>query len=71
MGLRQEKAIGAAIVPILSARNRGWLCCTIETVNAQGQDVTITYTGTIDNGSMKGSVKLGEMGTGTWTAKRQ
>ena len=41
MGLRQEKAIGAAIVPIFSARNRGWLCCTIETVNAQGQDVAI------------------------------
>src|SRR5262249_26462293 len=40
-------------------------------VNAQGQDVVINYTGTIENGSMKGSVKLGEMGTGTWTAKRQ
>ena len=41
MGRRQEKAIGAAIVPILSARNGGWLCCTIETVNSEGKDVAI------------------------------
>jgi len=40
-------------------------------VNAQGQDVVITYTGTIESGGMKGSVKLGDLGTGTWTAKRQ
>jgi len=40
-------------------------------VNAQGQDVEITYTGTIESGSMKGTVKLGELGTGTWTGKRQ
>jgi hypothetical protein len=40
-------------------------------VNAQGQDVVITYTGTIENGTMKGTVKLGDLGTGTWTAKRQ
>jgi len=40
-------------------------------VNAQGQDVVISYTGTIESGSMKGSVKLGDLGTGTWTAKRQ
>src|SRR5260370_1405719 len=41
MGHRQEIAIGAAIVPIFSARNSGTLCCTIETVNAEGQDVAI------------------------------
>jgi hypothetical protein len=41
MGLRQEKAIGAAIGPVLSGRNRGWLCCTIETVNSEGKDVAI------------------------------
>jgi len=40
-------------------------------VNAQGQDVVISYTGTIENGSMKGSVKLGDLGSGTWTGKRQ
>jgi len=41
MGYRQEKAIGAAIVAIFSERNSGTLCCTIETVNAEGQDVAI------------------------------
>ena len=41
-------------------------------VNAQGQDVTITYTGKIDGkDSMKGSASFGEMGEGTWTAKRK
>jgi hypothetical protein len=40
-------------------------------VNAQGQDVVISYTGTIENGGMKGTVKLGDLGTGTWTGKRQ
>jgi hypothetical protein len=41
MGYRQERAIGAAIVPIFSGRNSGTQCCTIETVNAEGQDVAI------------------------------
>jgi len=41
MGQRQERAIGAAIVAIFSDRNSGGLCCTIETVNADGQDVAI------------------------------
>jgi hypothetical protein len=40
-------------------------------VNAQGQDVVISYTGTIESGGMKGTVKLGDLGTGTWTGKRQ
>lgn len=41
-------------------------------VNAQGQDLTITYTGKIDGkDSMKGSASFGEMGDGTWTAKRK
>jgi hypothetical protein len=40
-------------------------------VNAQGQDVVITYTGTIEGGGMKGAVKLGDLGAGTWTGKRQ
>ena len=41
-------------------------------VNAQGQDLTITYTGKIDGkDSMKGSANFGEMGEGTWTAKRK
>jgi hypothetical protein len=40
-------------------------------INAQGQDLTITYTGKIDGkDSMKGTASFGEMGEGTWTAKR-
>jgi hypothetical protein len=41
MGQRQERAIGAAIVPILSGRRGGRMCCTIETVNSEGKDVAI------------------------------
>jgi len=41
-------------------------------VNAQGQDLTIVYTGTIESkDSMKGTVMLGELGEGTWTGKRK
>jgi len=40
-------------------------------VSAQGQDFTIVYTGTIEKDGMKGTVKLGDLGSGTWTAKRQ
>ena len=41
-------------------------------VNAQGQDITINYTGTIENkDSMKGSAGFGDLGEGTWTAKRK
>lgn len=40
-------------------------------VEAQGQQMTITYTGTLEkDGSMKGTAELGEVGSGTWTAKR-
>jgi len=41
-------------------------------VEAQGQQMSITYTGTVEkDGSMKGTAQLGEVGSGTWTAKRQ
>ena len=41
-------------------------------VQAQGQEATLTYTGTVEkDGTMKGTVNLGEVGSGTWTAKRQ
>ena len=42
-------------------------------VQAQGQDATINYTGTVEkDGTMKGTVNLGaDIGSGTWTAKRQ
>jgi hypothetical protein len=41
-------------------------------VNAQGQDLTIAYTGKIESkDSMKGTAALGELGEATWTAKRK
>ena len=41
-------------------------------VQAQGQEGTINYTGTVEkDGTMKGTVNLGEIGSGTWTGKRQ
>ena len=41
-------------------------------VEAQGQPLTITYTGTIEkDGTMKGTAELGELGSAKWTAKRQ
>jgi len=41
-------------------------------VEAQGQAITLTYTGTIEkDGTMKGTVQVGEIGSGTWTGKRQ
>jgi len=41
-------------------------------INAQGQDLTLTYSGKIESkDSMKGTVQLGELGEGTWTAKRK
>lgn len=41
-------------------------------VQAQGQDVTITYNGTVEkDGTMKGTASLGDASGITWTAKRQ
>ena len=40
-------------------------------VNAQGQELTVTYTGTIEGSGMKGTVTLGDLASGTWTGKRQ
>ena len=39
-------------------------------VNAQGTDLAVSYTGTVDGDSMKGTVKLGELGEGTFTGKK-
>ena len=40
--------------------------------DAQGTSITVTYTGTIENkDSMKGTVDLGGVAQGTFTAKRQ
>lgn len=40
-------------------------------VNAQGVEGVVVYSGMIEGNSMKGTVKLGDLGSGTWTAKRQ
>ncbi len=39
-------------------------------VKAQDQDMTITYTGTIEGDTMKGKVGFGDAGDGTFTGKR-
>jgi hypothetical protein len=39
-------------------------------VSAQGSDLAITYTGTVEGDSIKGKVVLGEMGEGTFTGKK-
>ena len=41
-------------------------------VDAQGQALSIKYAGTIEkDGTMKGTAELGELGSATWTAKKQ
>ena len=40
-------------------------------ISAQGIEGTVEYIGTIDKDSMKGTMKLAELGSGTWTAKRE
>ena len=39
-------------------------------VNAQGTDLAITYSGTVDGSSIKGKVSLGELGEGSFTGKK-
>jgi hypothetical protein len=39
-------------------------------VNAQGTDLAVSYTGTADGVTIKGTVKLGEPGEGTFTGKK-
>lgn len=40
-------------------------------VSVQGTDVHIVYSGTVEKDSMKGKVKLGDFGEGTFTAKKK
>ena len=37
----------------------------------QGNTMEIVYTGTVDGSSMKGTVKLADLGEGTFTGKRK
>jgi opacity protein-like surface antigen len=39
-------------------------------VNSQGMDLAVSYTGTVEGATMKGTVKLGDMGEGTFTGKK-
>lgn len=41
------------------------------TINAQGQEFVLTFTGTVEQESMKGTVDFGGMGTANWTAVRK
>ena len=40
-------------------------------VSVQGTDVHIVYSGTVEKDSMKGKVKLGDFGDGSFTAKKK
>ncbi|MGH9348363.1 MAG: hypothetical protein ACRD26_13980 [Vicinamibacterales bacterium] len=40
-------------------------------VDAQGTALTIVYEGTVEGDSMKGTVRLGELGDGTFTGKKK
>jgi hypothetical protein len=41
-------------------------------IEAQGQQLNLTYKGTVESdGTLKGTVDLGDVGSGTWTGKRQ
>ena len=41
------------------------------TASLEGTAVKVTYRGTVDKATMKGTVSLGELGEGTFTAKKQ
>jgi len=40
------------------------------TINPQGQEIQIVYSGTVDGDSMKGKVKFGDMGEADFTGKK-
>ena len=57
--------------PVTGTVKGGEIKFTIK-ISAQGQELTITYTGKIESkDSMKGTAVLGELGEATWTAKRK
>ena len=41
------------------------------TASIEGNAVKVTYNGTVDKATMKGKVSLGDLGEGTFTAKKQ
>ena len=40
------------------------------TLSAQGMELVVTYSGTVEGDTMKGKVSYGEMGEGTFTGKK-
>ena len=40
-------------------------------VSGQGQELQIEYAGTLEGDTMKGKVKLGELGEGTFSGKKE
>ena len=41
------------------------------TATIEGMSITVTYSGAVDKTTMKGKVSLGDLGEGTFTAKKQ
>jgi hypothetical protein len=41
------------------------------TASLEGNALKVTYAGTVDQATMKGKVSLGDLGEGTFTAKKQ
>lgn len=41
------------------------------TASVQGTSINVTYKGTVDKDTMKGSLSLGDLGEGSFTGKRQ
>ena len=39
-------------------------------VSGQGQELVVTYTGTVEGNTIKGKVSMGELGEGTFTGKK-
>jgi len=57
--------------PVTGTFKDGKITFTIK-VDAQGQPLTINYAGTLEkDGTLKGTVDLGDVGSGTWTGKRK
>jgi hypothetical protein len=40
-------------------------------ISAQGQEIVLTFAGTVDQDSMKGTVDFGGMGSADWTGARK
>lgn len=56
--------------PLTGAMKGNAIEFTID-VSVQGTDVHIVYSGTVEKDSMKGKVKLGDFGEGSFTAKKK